>query len=185
MKTIKDTLNITTQQEADVMGTQTENQGKATQKNRLEIRRAWTDDLDRLMKWRMEVLRDVFAPLYPALEPVLEANNRRYMRQGLENGTFEGCFAVLDGNIVGCGAICYQQEMPSPDNHTGHSAYLMNIYVCPEYRGLTIGSTITSWLVAQAKAHYCGKIYLESSDKGRSVYEGLGFQPMTDMMTLG
>lgn len=184
MKAIKDTLNLTTQQGADVKVDQTEDLGKSTQKNRLEMRRVWADDLALYMKWRMEVLRDVFAPLDPALEPVLEANNRRYIRRGMAAGTFEGCFAVLDGKIVGCGGICYQEEMPSPDNHTGKCAYLMNIYVRPEFRGLTIGSSIISWLVGQAKAHYCGKIYLETSENGRSIYESLGFQPMTNMMVL-
>ena len=36
--------------------------------------------------------------------------------------------------IIGCGGICYQSELPSPENLSGINGYLMNIYTLPGMR---------------------------------------------------
>lgn len=87
-------------------------------------------------------------------------------------------------DIIGCGGICLYQEMPSPDNFSGHCAYLMNIYTCPEFRGRGVGEMIVRWLVGQAVQRNITKIYLETSKPGRKLYEKTGFLDMPDMMKL-
>ena len=151
---------------------------------KIEIRRADIDDLDCLMQWRMEVLREVFS--IPDRQPVeqLERENRRYYREALPSGRHIACFAVLEGEAIGCGGICLYQEMPSPDNPTGRCAYLMNIYVRPRFRGRGAGKAIVRWLVEQAEQKDIPKIYLETSQAGRPLYRSAGFLPMEDMMKL-
>lgn len=82
------------------------------------------------------------------------------------------------------GGICLYQEMPSPDNLSGQCAYLMNIYTCPEFRGRGVGEMIVRWLVGQAVQRNITKIYLETSEPGRKLYEKTGFLDMPDMMKL-
>ena len=36
--------------------------------------------------------------------------------------------------IIGCGGICCQSELPSPENLSGINGYLMNIYTLPGMR---------------------------------------------------
>ena len=86
--------------------------------------------------------------------------------------------------IVGCGGICLYHEMPSPDNLNGKCAYLMNIYTRPQFRGHGIGNRIVRWLVEQARQRHISKIYLETSNKGRPLYQTIGFADMKDMMKL-
>ena len=95
-----------------------------------------------------------------------------------------GAYKVKSGEIVGCGGICYQSEMPSPDNPMGTNGYLMNIYALPEKRGEGIGRKIVEYLIEDAKQRRTEKIYLESSGMARRLYHEIGFSDMKDYMKL-
>ena len=71
----------------------------------LVIKRAAPGDLEMLMKWRMEVLREVFS--VPADQPMdeLDRENRRYYERMLQNGGHIACFACVDGEAAGCGGL--------------------------------------------------------------------------------
>lgn len=85
---------------------------------------------------------------------------------------------------MGCGGLCLYDEMPSPDNPSGRCAYLMNIYVREGHRGAGIGKKIVRYLVGCALERGVTKIYLETSQCGRKLYESAGFTAMKDMMLL-
>lgn len=148
----------------------------------IQIKQATVDDIEILIKWRMEVLHEVFS--IPENQPTerLETENRIYYERALRTGEHIACFACVDNQIVGCGGICFYQEMPSPDNPDGRCAYLMNIYTRPEARKQGIGKTIINWLVSRATDLEISKIYLETSKAGKSLYTKMGFAPMPDMM---
>ena len=67
----------------------------------VEIRQASADDLELLMQWRMEVLREVFSIPPDQTMTKLEAENRHYYRETLANGGHIACFALLHGEIIG------------------------------------------------------------------------------------
>ena len=148
------------------------------------IRQAGIHDLETLMSWRMEVLREVFG--IPAGQDMaaLEQANRSYYQTMLKNEGHIACFGYQK-EIIGCGGICIYQEMPSPDNPTGMCAYLMNIFTLPQFRGQGVGEKIVRWLTEQAMQRGITKIYLETSDCGRNLYQKIGFTPMTDYLKLG
>lgn len=151
---------------------------------KIEIIRANINDLELLLQWRMEVLREVFSlsAAQPAAE--LAEENRRYYQQELPTEGHIACFAHLNDETVGCGGMCLYREMPSPDNHTGQCVYLMNIYVRQQFRRRGIGGMIVRWLVEQAKARNIQKIYLETSAAGRPLYREIGFEDMRGYMQL-
>lgn len=143
----------------------------------MEIRRIDLCELDTLMSWRMEVLHEVFADFENVDWHALEKANREYYKREIPT---EGHIACLAEQEIGCGGLCLYNEMPSPDNPAGKCAYLMNVYVRPEYRGQGYGSQIASWLVNQARQRGITKIYLESSECARKMYHELGFKEMKD-----
>lgn len=145
------------------------------------IRQAGINDLDILMAWRMEVLREVFSIPAELDMRELEQANRSYYQTMLKNEGHIACFACQE-EIIGCGGICIYQEMPSPDNPTGMCAYLMNIYTRPQFRGQGVGEKIVRWLLSQAMRRGITKIYLETSECGRKLYQKIGFTPMTDYL---
>ncbi len=153
---------------------------------KLSVKMASLDELETLMEWRMRVLAEVFSDSKQPDWEAIRKNNEDYYRGALSNGTHTACFAVNEenGGIIGCGGICYQREMPSPDNLTGINGYLMNIYTLPEYRGHGVGRKIIGYLISDAKERGTEKIYLESSVGAKHLYREIGFSDMQDYMKL-
>lgn len=132
-----------------------------------------------LIRWRIEVIREVFG-VEPS--PRLLVANRQYYRKHIADGTHLAFVAEYDGQESGCGAICFSDELPSPDNPTGLCGYLMNIYVRASFRHKGIARHIVRHLVDEAHQRSCGKIYLETTSEGKSLYLSSGFTEMPDMM---
>lgn len=138
-------------------------------------------DVEELIKWRAEVIEAVFGE--KADQALLSANREYYVKH-LCDDTHMAFVAEFNGIEAGCGAVCFYDELPSPDNLTGRCAYLMNIYVRPDYREKGIAKMLVRHLVNKARDRHCGKIYLETTDAGRSLYSAVGFDEMKDMMKL-
>ncbi len=136
-------------------------------------------NIDELMRWRQEVIEHVFGE--EADEALLSAN-REYYDRHIADGSHLAFVAECDGEECGCGAVCFTDELPSPDNTSGRCAYLMNIYVRESHRNHGIAHSIVSHLIEEAKRRRCGKIYLETTEDGKPVYSSLGFKDMPDMM---
>lgn len=134
-----------------------------------------------LMAWRGEVIENVFG-CKPSEE--LMAANESYYRKHIANDTHVAFVAEFNGKKAGCGSLCLEEELPSPDNPTGKCAYLMNIYVREEFRENGLGHHIVNRLVQEAKIRGCKKIYLETTPEGRPLYQSLGFRDLPDMMKL-
>lgn len=136
-------------------------------------------DLDALLRWRKEVVEQVFGTQVD--DKLLESNRHYYIRHIADNSHI-AFIAKFDGKESGCGAVCFTEELPSPDNPSGKCAYLMNIYVRELFREHGIAHHIVSRLIDEAKTRGCEKIYLETTADGRPVYTSFGFRNMPDMM---
>lgn len=99
--------------------------------------------LDELMGWREEVIANVFG--VRADDGLLESN-RQYYSTHIQDGSHIAVVASSEGIDCGCGAICFSEELPSPDNPGGKCAYLMNIYVREVYRNKGIAHRIIRYL---------------------------------------
>lgn len=143
----------------------------------MEFRRIY--DLQTLMDWRREVIEHVFG-VTP--DRALMDANANYYKRHVPDGSHHAFLAIDDGKEAGCGAVCLTEELPSPDNPTGKCGYLMNIYVRECCRQKGIGHLIVRHLINEAREAGCGKIYLETTEEGRPVYESLGFEDMEGMM---
>lgn len=149
---------------------------------KLELRQAGLADLPLLLQWRLQVLQEVFPGRVEERQAELLEANRAYYQAQLPQGGHIACFAYLGDGIVGCGGLCLYRELPSPDNPGGLCGYLMNIYTLPAWRGQGIGGQVVAWLIAQARARGVGKLYLEASASGKSLYRQLGFKDMQDYL---
>lgn len=138
-------------------------------------------DVAELLEWRKEVIHAVFG--MEADDALIHAN-LEYYEAAIAGGGHIALIADIDGTGAGCGAICFQNELPSPDNPGGRCAYIMNIYVREPYRGKGIATAIVRELISVAKKHNCGKIYLESTREGLPLYSRIGFKPIENMMKL-
>ena len=149
---------------------------------KITVRQAEITEIDKLMAWRMEVLQEVFPASGNDDIQSLYSANRGYYLKSIPSGSHIAVFADIGKTTVGCGGMCLYSEMPSPDNSSGKCAYLMNIYTKKKYRGESVGKAVVRYLVGKAQTQGISKLYLETSDCGRKLYECLGFQDMTDYM---
>ncbi|MCM1028835.1 MAG: GNAT family N-acetyltransferase [Pseudoflavonifractor sp.] len=145
----------------------------------IELRKV--TDIDELMAWRKEVIANVFGI---EADEALAAANRQYYEHHIPDGSHRAFVATDDGIGVGCGAICLSEELPSPDNQSGRCAFIMNIYVKAKHRNCGVAHQIVRRLVDEAKRLGCGKIYLESTDMAKPLYQEIGFKDMQNMMKI-
>ena len=154
----------------------------------IEIRRAKPEDKELLVKWRLEVIEDIFGKYFTGLPKeeydAIVNNTVKYYEMQISSGNHYACFAYDGETPVACGGFVYYQELPSPDNLSGKCAYIMNIYTSFDYRQQRIGSKIVEYLIDEAKALGAEKIYLETSVKGEDMYRRLGFCSMNGYMML-
>lgn len=152
-------------------------------KDRIRIRELDAAAIDEALAWRMEVLDTVFAADEPWPHEELREANAAFLEEHLGSDLVYG-IASIDGEDIGSGALCIQPELPSPDNPRGLAAYVMNIYTRKSHRGIGVGHAMVTWLISKAEELGIEKIYLETTDEGYPLYEGLGFIPMESMMKL-
>ncbi|MCH3944170.1 MAG: GNAT family N-acetyltransferase [Atopobiaceae bacterium] len=150
----------------------------------LSFSRATSDDIERLVGVREEVMRVVWG-LPADVDLSVEARQtREYYEQAIPSGR-HASFLVHDGPaFVGCAGISYYRVMPTPDNPTGRKAYVMNMYVRKEYRRRGIASRLLELLLQDADDKGVEFVALEASEEGRPFYAAHGFVPMPDEMLL-
>lgn len=148
----------------------------------MKIREAGPRDLKLLMQWRKTVLEEVFAEELASggfsLESILDENEMYYqMHLGKDHVAL---FAQDEntGQILGCGAMCLYQEMPSPDNPDGKCSYFMNIFTSPAYRHQHVAESVVQELLNRCHEMGIQKIYLETTAQGKYLYQKLGFRKM-------
>lgn len=93
--------------------------------------------------------------------------------------------SFFDNNsFVGAGGVSYFSVLPTYHNPTGKKAYIMNMYVRPDYRRQGIATKMLDLLVEDAKVKGINAISLEATRMGRPLYEKYGFVKMENEMEL-
>lgn len=148
------------------------------------FQRASLEQLDLLVKTRVEVLRAANLLDNGADMSEVEAASRAYYREALSDGSHTGYLAFDGEDFVGAGGVSYYRVMPTYHNPTGRKAYIMNMYVRPDYRRRGIATRMLDLLVADARQRGIQCISLEATDAGRPLYTKYGFVPMEHEMEL-
>ena len=145
---------------------------------------AAADQLDLLVKTRVEVLRAANRLDDSADMSEVERQSRDYYIKALSDGSHTAYLAFDGDAFVGAGGVSYYQVMPTYHNPSGWKAYIMNMYVRPAYRREGIATHILDLLVKDARARGIDCVTLEATDAGRPLYQKYGFIPMKHEMEL-
>lgn len=146
----------------------------------MEIRFADKNDIDELMRIRVEMLRVVNnkSDDYEFSDELLECS-RRYFLQG-----FQTTVLVLDnGRAVGCASVSYIDIMPTFSHPTGRRGHIMNVYTHAEYRRQGLARKMLNMLIDDAKSKGATELSLDATDQGRPLYEAMGFEASGEYMT--
>lgn len=153
-------------------------------KNGMIYKRASVDDIDMLVKTRIEVLRAANRLAEDVDMKDVEENSRIYYNKALSDGMHVAYLVYQEEEFVAAGGISFFQVMPTYHNSTGRKAYIMNMYTRPEYRRRGIAYEVLDLLVNEAKDRGIFHISLEATAAGRPLYEKYGFVGMKDEMEL-
>mgnify|MGYP004565042537 FL=1 len=149
-----------------------------------QYRIATIDDLEVLVKTRIEVLRAANKLSVDTAMQNVEITSRAYYKTALKNNTHKAILVFHGNKFVGAGGISYFEVMPTYHNPSGKKAYIMNMYTSPDYRRNGIALKTLDLLVQDAKQRGISSISLEATDMGRPLYEKYGFTAMKDEMEL-
>ena len=147
-----------------------------------EIHLATLDDVDELVRLRLDFLQEVGSLKDGVDVGELGAAMRDYFVRKLPSGEFLVWVAESEGEIVATSGVTIFERPPNGGNVAGLEAYLSNMYTLPSWRGKGIGTALIATVVAHLKATHVRRIWLHATDEGRPVYARAGFVPSeTDM----
>ena len=150
----------------------------------LSFRRAGVEDLDLLVRTRIEILRAANRLPDDADMRAVEAASRDYYLRALSDGTHTAILAFDDGAFAGAGGVSYYRVMPTYHNPTGECAYIMNMYTRPSHRHRGVATRTLDLLAADARQRGVTHIGLEATPMGRPLYEKYGFKAAEGEMVL-
>ncbi|MBX3064286.1 MAG: GNAT family N-acetyltransferase [Anaerolineae bacterium] len=117
----------------------------------------------------------------PAILDPMEANFIGWVKRRLEDGTYLGWFCLDGEKIVAGVGIWLQDWPPHVLDPQGPRAYILNVFVEPEYRQQGIARELTQHCIDWSREQGIKVITLHYSDAGKFVYEKLGFQESNEM----
>ena len=103
-----------------------------------------------------------------------------FFKRNIKNGTHIAFVCEHNKVMIATVGITLFEIMPTTKQPNGKVARLMNMYVEPFYRGKGIAKELLNYVMAYVKEHQIGKVMLNPSNMGKSLYENYGFQLLSD-----
>jgi GNAT superfamily N-acetyltransferase len=148
------------------------------------IRQATVDDLELLLRLRIEFLREVNGAEADKVLPQLRENLREYFLRHLPTGEFIAWLAVADGEVIGTSGLVFFRRPPSVTNLTGVEAYIMNMYTLSQWRGRGVATSLFQQVLDFVKTTPSHRVFLHATNEGRRIYEKFGFTGDGERMEL-
>lgn len=140
------------------------------------FRRADVLDAAFLANARLGMFRDMMPEKVPADPSAFLSDCRDYYELHANNPLHFDLIAECDGRAFGSGGFILEERPPHVRYGRNICAYVLNVYVLPDYRRRGIARRLMERLMGEARARGAVKIGLHASDFGRGLYESLGFQ---------
>lgn len=149
------------------------------------IRRATVADLPTLVALRLALFRAIGVAGDLTEDGPLAAALADYFATAIPAKRFRPWLACdAAGAAVGCGGLVFLQRPPSPGNHSGREAYVMNIYTVPAWRGRGVAGQLLGQILGFVRDSGVTVVRLHATAQGRSLYERAGFEAVGTEMVL-
>lgn len=95
------------------------------------------------------------------------------------------CWGIkVDNKIVAIASLNLFYRIPYLENLSGKEGYILNIYTLPNYRQKGMAGKLLNTIIDYAKENGFGRLWLNSSEQGKSVYVRHGFETVDNVMEL-
>ncbi len=159
----------------------------------IEYRKAAVDDIDELVKLRIEFLKEANHETNIDAEILNKCAEAlyNYFNFRMIDDSFIAWIALDEGKIIATSGMCFYNTPPlfkKVDSvmhfMDGRVAYIMNMYTLQEYRRKGIARILFDKIVEEAKTLGYRKITLHATEMGRKLYKTFGFVEVDDEMVL-
>ena len=139
----------------------------------MKYRIATISDCEELTAIRMQMRKELDSDFNSEL---IYAETLDFFKRNIENGTHIAFVCEHDRQMIATVGITLFEIMPTTEHPNGKVARLMNMYVVPFFRSKGIAKEMLNRIMAYAEEHGIGKVMLNPSQMGKSLYENYGFQ---------
>lgn len=95
------------------------------------------------------------------------------------------CWGIeLENDIVAIASLCLFTRIPYAENLSGKEGYLLNVYTLQEFRRRGFSKLLVDTVIDYARSNHIGKLWLNSSPQGKSIYQQCGFVESDNEMVL-
>jgi len=101
---------------------------------------------------------------------------RRYFEEHLLDHSFTAYGYLFNGKIISTAFLTVDHRPPGFNNLNGSYGTIMNVFTFPEYQKRGYASVVLKHLIEDAKMEQITVLDLYATDKGRSLYEKMGFK---------
>ncbi|MGH9544998.1 MAG: GNAT family N-acetyltransferase [Terriglobales bacterium] len=144
------------------------------------IRQATPDDIPALLRHRQGMYADMGFNNPAALSAML-STCKPYLSTALANGALHGWLACVGEQIVAGGVVLISPWPSHPYDGQCRRATILNLYTDPPFRRQGIARRLMQTMIDWCRAEGFVHVTLHASDKGRPLYESLGFESTNEM----
>jgi GNAT superfamily N-acetyltransferase len=151
----------------------------------LAVRRASRADLPVIVELRLAFDRELLGgDLPPDRVGPHRSQVADYLANHVESDVYRLFVAEEGGRVVGMGGLVVVDRPPHPRSRRSGEGFIVNVYTLPRARGRGVGRAIMDALVAEGRRLRLRRVYLRTSDEGRSLYESMGFRDPGNYLSL-
>ncbi|MFX1468136.1 MAG: GNAT family N-acetyltransferase [Promethearchaeota archaeon] len=140
------------------------------------IRKANINDIDKLIDFRIEFLKEVQNPPPNMEMEIFQKFLRDFFLEKMKFNEFIAWLAEFDNKIIATSGLSFLQKPPHFINISGNFAYIMNMYTIPEWRRKGIGVALLEKLLEEIKKKGIQDVVLHATPYGKPLYEKYGFR---------
>jgi GNAT superfamily N-acetyltransferase len=145
------------------------------------LREATPKDLPIVLRHRRRMFEDMGRDEPGALAAMEEAA-RPLLGRWLAEGRYRGWLAEAAGEgVVAGGGIILLDFLPNARSAQTRRAWVMNVYTEPAHRLRGLARRLMDAMIAWSREQGLPALFLHASETGRPLYEGLGFEPTSEM----
>ncbi len=141
----------------------------------MNIRKATINDIDELVKMRIEFLIAEHGSFTDEQIESLQKQLPLYFEKHIGND-FYAFLGEIDGCIVSSAFLIISEKPASISYVSGKIATLSNVYTKPDYRRRGISKNILELMIEETKKLDVSYIELKATKDGYRLYEKLGFE---------
>jgi GNAT superfamily N-acetyltransferase len=146
----------------------------------LLIRQATLDDIPELLRHRRGMYEDMGYKDAEVMSRMVETC-RPYLTGALANGTLHGWLACAGEKVIAGGFVLVSPWPCHPDDSHCRRATILNMYTEPSFRREGIARRLMQTMIDWCRKEGFMRVDLHASDKGRPLYESLGFEASNEM----